>query len=467
VTNYKTSYDVAIIGGGFSGTMLAVQLMRLSTGGQSIVVVNRDGRPGCGIAFGTEYDAHLLNTRVGGMSALPDQPDHFLKWIRRRVDHRMDSDRFVPRRLYGLYIEELFREHVKASPEVLISWIVDEVEGARIEGGCVCLKMRTGDEIRARLAVLATGNYGRSSPAALMGVSRRHYASDPWSKSEVSQIPSCGTILLLGSGLTAVDQVLGLEARNFTGTVVMLSKHGLLPSVHTAKALQDKTWEWGFPTAIPSLVSLIRRQIKIASAEGICWRQIIDSLRPESEQIWKSLPLREQKRFVRHVSPVWNVLRHRIPPESHVILRKLISSEKVKLFAGRLLDCKNHEHRVEIRFRERSTGKEVSLFVDFVINCTGSEGGKLLVENPFVKSIVDCGVAQPNPLGLGLDVDENGALIGPSGAPSRLLFAIGPLRKGRLWETTAVAEIRRQATRLATQISTRLHSEACLINRQG
>jgi uncharacterized NAD(P)/FAD-binding protein YdhS len=71
--------DVLIIGGGFSGTMLVVHLLRNSPC-LSVAVVDRGALPGRGIAYSTPHRFHLLNVPAGDMSAWPDAPDDILRW---------------------------------------------------------------------------------------------------------------------------------------------------------------------------------------------------------------------------------------------------------------------------------------------------------------------------------------------------------------------------------------------------
>ena len=70
---------IAIIGGGFSGTALAVQLLRRSGG--PVTLIERSGAWGPGLAYGTRCDRHLLNVRAERMSLFPDDPDHFTRWL--------------------------------------------------------------------------------------------------------------------------------------------------------------------------------------------------------------------------------------------------------------------------------------------------------------------------------------------------------------------------------------------------
>src|SRR5512138_1194658 len=100
-------HHVVIIGGGFSGTALAVQLLRCGNARREITLIESRERLGRGIAYGTSLDAHVLNTRAGRMSLLPDDSEHFVNWLRRRGERASGGD-FVSRRLYGEYVEETF-----------------------------------------------------------------------------------------------------------------------------------------------------------------------------------------------------------------------------------------------------------------------------------------------------------------------------------------------------------------------
>ena len=78
-------WKIAIIGAGFSGVMSAVQLLR-EAGDRpvQIYLVNRGGRMARGVAYGTRSPVHMLNVPAGRMSALPDEPEHFLRFAQSR-----------------------------------------------------------------------------------------------------------------------------------------------------------------------------------------------------------------------------------------------------------------------------------------------------------------------------------------------------------------------------------------------
>jgi len=73
--------DVAILGAGFCGALLAVHLARA---GRAVTLIDRTGRFGPGLAYGGVHPRHYLNTPAGRTSAFPDDPDHFTRWASAR-----------------------------------------------------------------------------------------------------------------------------------------------------------------------------------------------------------------------------------------------------------------------------------------------------------------------------------------------------------------------------------------------
>lgn len=104
---------IAIIGAGASGTLTAIHLLRRARGPLDVVLLDRRSQPGRGVAYGTAFQAHLLNVRAGNMSAFPDEPRHSFEWLREaEVDSSWRAEsptEFVPRMVYGPYLEATMR----------------------------------------------------------------------------------------------------------------------------------------------------------------------------------------------------------------------------------------------------------------------------------------------------------------------------------------------------------------------
>ena len=440
---------IAIIGGGFSGAMLAVQLLRRAAGNVRIVLVERDPLPGRGVAYGTQLASHLLNVRAKNMSAYPDAPDHFVRWAQQNYSMFVTPDDFLPRPLYGQYIHSEFQATRRSHPGQL-RCIPDEAVSLARLGDVAEIGLASGQAVVADKVVLAFGHFPPGNlPFLTQTPNSSRFVSNPWSGNVALHANRDKSILLIGSGLTSVDVAIELRARGFEGTIHMLSRRGLLPQSHSATVPFPPFWSDSSPRTVRGLLRLIRLQVITAEAHGSDWRAVIDSLRPVTQQIWRALPTAEQRRFLRHLRTYWDVHRHRVAERIGDQLSRQLQSGQMQLHAGRVTEYREDGAGVEVAYRDRNSGQVVRLLVDRVVNCTGPDSDYRRVASPLLKDLMNKGLARPDELSLGLDVTDDGALLDAQGRPSNFLYALGPLRKGKLWETIAVPELRLQVWDLA------------------
>lgn len=443
---------VAIIGGGFSGATLAAQLLRAGNSAVSVVLIGREDFPGRGVAYSTECDGHLLNVPAGNMSALADDPGHFLRWARLHFDSAVQAGDFLPRRTYGQYVESILRE-ARENCDCAFEWKQDEAVSLTRAGGRTEVLLRSGDTVKADKVVLALGNFppGDLNLPGKIGSSAR-YVPNGWQQSTFDNVDKDENILLIGSGLTSVDVAISLRAQNFEGTIHVVSRHGLLPQHHKPTLPWRASWNQPMPSTARQLLRLVRAKVREAENQGSDWRAVIDSLRPVTQQIWQSLPIEEQQRFLRHLRSYWDVHRHRVAPEIGAMLASELRDHRIQVHAGRIVEYRDADHSVKVTYRDRHSGESRTLRVSRVINCTGPDSDCRRVTNSLLKDLIQQKTVRPDPLFLGLDTADDGALIAGDGAPSHDLYAIGPLRKGNLWETIAVPELRVQVSVLAARL---------------
>ena len=444
-----TQFTVAIIGGGFTGTTLAAQLLRKSAGSVSVVLIERGARLGRGVAYSTECAEHLLNVRARNMSAYPDDPEHFLEWARLNHDPGVSPDDYLPRPLYGRYVGSLLQQEIERHPGK-IEHVQDEALSLARVGDSAEIRLRSGRTLFAEKVVMALGNFPPGDPR-LPGRTphSQRYVSNPWKSGALGDVAQDKSVLLIGSGLTSVDVAISLRRRGFRGTIHILSRRGLLPQTHKATApwppfLLDQS-----PRSVRGLLRLIRTQVEAAESAGSGWRAVIDSLRPFTQEIWRSLSSKERRRFLRHVRPYWDVHRHRVAPAIGARLALQIQDRQIETHAGRIKAYAEDINGVDVTYRDRVSGQLERLHVDRVINCTGPESDCRKVDDRLLTDLLRQKQAQPDPLFLGLDVSPDGALMDAHGAASNLLYAIGPVRKGSLWESIAVPELRVQVSELS------------------
>ena len=427
---------VAIIGGGFSGTILAAQLARR---GIASALIDGSGRAGKGVAYSTTEPAHLLNVRAEGMSAWAGQPDDF---ARRFESEGGDRRGFAQRRLFARYLGEIL-DQATANGTVVLE--VSASKATRTEGGWrIALD---GDEnVEADALVLAIGNQEPESLSAFTGADG-HYLRNPWgaeARAAVQDLAETGgAALLIGTGLTMVDLVLSLDAAGHRGRIVALSRRGLIPRSH-ADFEPAPVEEADVPSGnLRALWRWLRRR----GAE-VGWRAAVDSLRPYSHPLWQGFSPEEQRRFMRHARPWWDVHRHRIAPEVAGRVARMVAEGRLEIVAGRIVTARAVDDALEVEYRERRSSSLKAERFAYAFNCTGPLHSMARTRDPLLRSLLDAGQARPDHLGIGLEVDERSRLVG-----SDRLWALGPLTKGRYWEIIAVPDIREQAAAVADDIA--------------
>jgi len=468
--------DVAIIGGGASGALLAVNLLRNARAPFRVVIVERSGALGRGLAYSTKSDRHLLNVPAARMGAFHDDPEHFLRWLRRTWPDTSPGD-FVPRQRYGLYLESLLEDMAACAPlGVQLDTLRAEVLSVEEEAGRVLLELSRGGNLEARLAVLALGN---AMPADLrvpdggLYTSERYHRS-PWASRALQGVEPRDTVLLIGTGLTMVDTVLSLEEQGHQGVIHAVSRHGLLPHVHRLGALSCSTTYASpgirdvlralrqevrglhpIPIRIRAVLRIMRQEVKRATDAGADWRTVVDALRPATVPLWHRMTVGERRRFLRHLRSHWEVHRHRMAPSIGDTVARLRREGRLFLHAARVRGFQLENAGVEVRLRARGQTAEEVLHAQHVVNCTGPEGA-ITRGHPLLKGMAESGRVRLDTLGMGLATDTHGALLDLGGQASTSLYTLGPPRRGELWETTAVPEIRGQARTLAEHLLQRL-----------
>ena len=423
---------VAIVGGGYSGTMAAATFARR---GAEVSVVEKRERFAAGAAYSTPEPSHLLNVRARNMSAFEEKPSHFLDWVER--EGLGGEETFVPRREYRRYLSGIWEE-------ALASGRVRAVRGVAAAARAGALDLADGARIGFDRLVLAGGNYPSRLPRGL-GMPEARAVEDPWGTEGAERLRALaaqgGDLLLVGTGLTMVDVCLTLEEAGFAGRMIATSRRGLVPRGHVEMG------DHPLPSPGPRPLDALVREVR-AMAERGGWRAAVDALRPDGVAVWRSWSEAERRRFLRHLRPWWDVHRHRIAPPVAARIEALRREGRLEVIAGRISSAEEEAEALSVTVARRGGG-EARLQVAAVVNCTGPEGNILRVEDPLVRQLIASGQARPDPLGIGLDVDEESRVIGAEGAASGTLYALGPLTRGAFWEMVAVPDIRGQVERVA------------------
>jgi uncharacterized NAD(P)/FAD-binding protein YdhS len=437
---------VAVIGAGFSGLLTALHLIA-DPDGPTVRLIERARAFGRGAAYSTGNPDHLLNVRVANMSAYPDDPEHFTRWL---ASHEGWSSHggFVTRGVYGDYLQDLLREALENTTPGRLLLEQDEAVDVQRAGDGWRVRLALGREIEAQAVVLALGVLRPAPPSAasdgLLGSSR--YVGDPWDPAARLD-EAADDVLLTGTGLTMIDAAVTLwrPGRRFWA----ISRRGLIPRAHAPVAANiPELLATGSPREVLAMV-------RLASEDGQ-WRETIDALRPQVRGIWEGWSQAQRLSFLRHLRPWWDVHRHRLAPSVARRVGLLMRSRELVVRAGEITSLVPTRENIEVIWRPRGGKITRRLSVDAVVNCAGLLGDLDRAREPLLKQLLARGHIRPDPCRLGAEVDPGSRLIGVGGAPEPGLYAVGPLTRGAFWEITSVPDIRTQAGEAAQAILGRL-----------
>jgi uncharacterized NAD(P)/FAD-binding protein YdhS len=435
-------HTIAIIGAGFSGAIAAIHLAQARVQHPfTIYLIDRRGTFGPGLAYSPPSNTFKLNVRAKAMGAFPDDPEGFLHWLKER-EPLASGDDFISRARYGEYLSHLVEDAASNPQSNRIVRVHNEVTGlTRDPGtGTFTLQLKDGPPLSADRCIVAIGNLmkrslSRSDPADIF--------RSPFDTESYSDLSHLKSLAIIGTGLTAVDVILEAENRGFRGHYSVISRHGHLPLPHEPHAPRMDTplpAQWESSGSVSTILKLVRKHSRpLASSQPV-----IDAMRPLLQEMWRNLSDAERSRFLRHVRPVWEIHRHRIPTEHAHSIQRLRDEGRLTLIAGRVTSTVREKDRVALHVAPR--GKDTSprvLQSDAVFLCAGTEGDLLQVQDPLIQDLLRQGLVRAGPLRLGA------AEPGESPSPNTALWILGPIQRETRWEITAVRELREEALSVA------------------
>ncbi len=456
--------DILIIGGGLSGTMLAVQLLRLP-GQRRIAIIEPRAELGRGEAYSAVELGHTLNGNAARMSVDPDNPDDLTQWLTAHIagggwpeSAEQDvpvSELFPPRGLFGVYVQQRLAEAraVGALQGSTVEHICAEAVDLQVNAGSVQLTLSDGQTLRGSLAVLATGMFPAARTPQTQSSGLNAAALDPWDVAAMRELDPQSTVLIIGSGLTMVDAVVSLEQAGHRGPIEVFSRHGLLPHVRRQPPIWMDFLAADHSIRTPrELVRELRRHCRDAVAKGIDWQAPLDTVRAHIARLWSQATDVQRRQFVRHVRPWWESHHHRSPPLSAELIERLHKEGRLRIHAASFKGIEpGAGDAVTIRIRPRGETETSTVSGAALINSSGIEYDWRRVARPLPQQLLARGLVQPGPLALGITA-KDGAVVDAEGQVSARLFAMGPPLRGMWWESTAVTDVAAQAKTLARRL---------------
>jgi uncharacterized NAD(P)/FAD-binding protein YdhS len=452
---------IAIVGAGFSGTVLAANLLRRPLSNASdIVLIERGAVMGRGTAYAEREFPYLLNVPAARLSADSKDPAQFLRFAQRHVPGLGGED-FLPRALYGDYLQDLLAQAERAATEsTRLLRVFDEVRDITRRGGSqpFAVQFAGRPPILADRVILALGNpLPQPLPWAAALSGHRAYRPDPWDLPKT--LGAEHSVLIVGNGLTMADVVSALSHDSARVPLIhTISRRGLIPLPQTAfrpTAVQDDGEALlARAHSIRQVLAVSRELARSMQEKGGDWREVVTFIRHLAPALWRRLPEAEQRRFVRHLQAHWDIHRHRLPPQLGERIAALRRSGNLQVNAGRIDSATAVGERLRVAWRPRgSRSAAVTLTVDMVVNATGPHYSLRRSADPLLNSLRAAGLVCEDALDLGLRTALHGACVDAQGTPSRHLYYLGPMLRASHWEATAATELRNHAERLAAHLA--------------
>lgn len=436
--------------------MTAVNVARISERPLHVIVINNRGSVGRGVAYGLRRPEYLLNVAARNMSAFPDEPEHFLQWLRTRSEFELIPDielreRFVPRQIYGDYLRSIVQHHLESPTEttrVTAEFVIGEAIDIEPDQGRAVVRLADGSTLTADRVVLATGN---EPPAPLPGAetltAHPGWVGNPWQQWENRLPPHDGSIAILGTGLTAVDAILTLRDIGWLGGIHAISRHGWFPHAHF-RGIEYPEFpppDVDLTTAgLDELQVIVKQHCAILHEQNANPAIIVDKLRPHTQRIWQSFSRDEKLFFASRHAARWNVLRHRIAPDIYAQIAGSQLTGQLQVHAGSITKLEAVQDRIRVGLDDGE-----AVVADLVINATGPSTKFTATRSTLLQNLLGRGVIAPDDINMGICVDRDHTVLTPAGERSPWLLALGPTLRGTYWETIAVPELRVQARRAA------------------
>jgi len=457
--------DILIVGGGLSGAMLAVQLLRLP-GRRQILVIEPRAELGRGEAYSAVELGHTLNGNAARMSVDPDNADDLTQWLTDHIagggwpesdeQHVPVSELFPPRGLFGVYVQQRLTEAQQAGAEhgSTVEHVRAEVVDVQASADSVQLTLSDGQRLHGSFAVLATGMFPAARTPQKQSSGLNAAGLDPWDVSAMRQLDPQSTVVIIGSGLTMVDAVVSLAQAGHRGPIEVFSRHGLLPHVRRQPPVWVDFLAEDHSIRTPrQLVRELRRHCREAIEQGIDWQAPLDTVRAHIGRLWSQASDVQRRQFVRHVRPWWESHHHRSPPLSAELVERLHREGRLRIHAASYKGLEPVSGGgVGIRVRRRGESETQVVQGAALINSSGIEYDWRRVDRPLPQQLLARGLVQPGPLALGIAAAVDGAVLDAQGKVSQRLFAMGPPLRGMWWESTAVTDVASQAKALAVRL---------------
>lgn len=465
----------------------------------TIYVVEKRRFKGRGLAYDLDVPTNLLNTRAGFITPFVDKPGHFYEWLSSNRGSWEDefpsldvsADTFVPRPLFGLYLEYMMSDLAGMFAAIGVNLVQVRGEVISIDKGAreaIFVSTDTGLRIKADHVAMCCGNLQSKEHSALEAHAGFHATPYPIGRL-ASSARSKASVAILGARLSAIDVALGLVGRGFEGQMTMYSRSGYFPSVRgtqgryipsimTLERLRHQFERHGpirlplvidwmmqeltaagsaiidvetLPPAAPlDVVAFFEREIA-AAAKPRPWQAVLYATNSVIDYLWQILHDDDRVTFMNRYAAAWMSYRVSIPAENAARLVDLAKRGRLLFRRGATSVAPEPQGGFSVTMTAGANAGSIEHF-DMVVGAFGTPRNAAQLDSRLIQSILNSGLAEAHRHG-GLVVDpENSALIDKFGNTSEQISVLGELTSGAHFFTSVLEINARHAARLAKRI---------------
>lgn len=462
---------VLIVGGGYTGVCMAVQLLRQTAQPMDITLIEPRAALGQGMAYSTTDPDHRLNAPAYVHTAIPQDAWHFMRWCQAQGLNQQDPQalqpdgaRYMRRSDFAKYLAQTLQAHAQASAHgCRITHAQDLAQDAQRTATGWQVSCGGGQILQGQMLVLATGNPPLRLPAPFDAVWRVHPSviENGLDGQRLKAIPRQARVLLLGGGLTSRDALATLLGQGHVGPLVVMSRRGLMPKPQGPvlpvlaqidrpgvieqlpggvlmerldNPVPDFLQALGPSPTVRGLLRAMRQRMAQVEAEGVGWTVPFDELRDALWQLWPRLPVAQKQRFFQRLRVWYDVHRFRSVPQTDTAVQQAQASGQLQFWAGQVLAVAKAPLGPGVQLslsRKRDAERQISDEVfDVVVNCTGLDTAAGLAENPLLQALSAQGLLLLDDVQMGLAVDGQCCALNAAGQAQADLRVLGPATLG-------------------------------------
>lgn len=360
---------IAIVGFGFCGITTLYNLA-FQNKYKEITIFEKSGFSTLGTAFSEFSQQYILNVPANNMSAFENLPDDFLQFLNYDYPNLYSKDDFVPRYIYGQYLQLIKEDAFLFAQKNSIKINIVEDEVLEIQKKDNNFLITTKSQISEASELVLATSFKQSQIKT--DLEDKFFIKNLWDKkySYFHQESfflenKVENIFIVGLGLSAVDVIIGLKKRNYTGKIYAMSRRGNFPTEHLSyeNNLASLINNFDAKKGVLFICKKIRKLLKENPNYEL--RNIIDSLRENAVELWHNLDEKNKKLFLKFL-PYWNIYRHHVPIESMKIINSMIETGQIEIIKSSLKEVKK-EKKILVK-----TNSEI-FKIDLLVNCLGFE----------------------------------------------------------------------------------------------